>query len=69
MSVSAGWTSYTFNKTFTVAPMVVFYQRGGAGSTAMGETQNITKTGFEGRLVNSAGTAVAGNGAFIAAGY
>ena len=69
VSVSAGWTSYTFNKTFTVAPMVVLYQRGGAGSTAMGETQNITKTGFEGRLVNSAGTAVAGNGAFIAAGY
>lgn len=69
VTVTAGWVAFTFNKTFSVPPTVAFYQRGGAATVAVGETRNITKTGFEGRLVNTSNAAVAGNATFIAVGY
>jgi hypothetical protein len=64
-----GWVTISFSKRFSVPPSVVVFQRGGAGAPATGEVRNITKSGFDARLVNSAGSFVAGNAAYIAVGY
>jgi hypothetical protein len=67
---TAGWVSVNFSKKFTRAPSVMAFQAGGGAAPALGETRNITKTGFELRLVNpSTGAATTGTAVYLAVGY